>query len=159
MLRLSTALVLVLVLVTGCGPRTETIELQMPRSTLRDVVRSAAVYPEGAPVFEDLKSNYRFAGTGFHVEGEYRADDGSLSEGFLDISIEVVDGELELTVRDHNVPGLDAYLPEIDEALAEGFARKVQAKFEEEVLGFERVQPVNDNVIVVVFELDRRPVS
>ena len=92
----------------------DVIEFRTGRSQIRDLVRTAALLPDGSPVLERLDTNYRFAGAVFHIEGGYLATDGSQPDGFLDLGFEVVDGDLTVTIVDHDVAGLDDHLATLD---------------------------------------------
>lgn len=144
---------LAIFILTGCGPALfgrQVIELQMPRSEIRDVVREAALWSDGQPIFEWLDTNYAFADGLFHIEGEFRAPDDQLQHGFLDLAFSVQRGELKVSIVGHNIEGLqEDEVERVNVALAIELAQNIEDSLNQEVIEYRKVEPLASNILQI----------
>lgn len=144
---------LAIFILTGCGPALfgrQVIDLQMPRSDIRDVVREAALWSDGQPIFERLDTNYAFADGLFHIEGEFRAPNDQLQHGFLDIAFSVERGELKMSIVETNIEGLQKdEVERVNAALAVELAQNIEDSLNQEVIEYRKVEPLASNILQI----------
>ncbi|MDX1416046.1 MAG: hypothetical protein R3293_17750 [Candidatus Promineifilaceae bacterium] len=155
-------LLMVNLVLTSCGLALrgrDEIQLQMPRSDMRDVVRDAALWADGEPIFESLDTNYIFEADRFHIEGDYQGPDGQSRHGILELAFTARRGDLQLAVVEHNIEGLDDELERVNAALSLELAQKIEDTLDRQVVEFREVKPIADNILQITLILQPGPDS
>lgn len=123
--------------------------INMPRSSLRDLVRDAARRSDGEPLFESIAPNYAFEGNHFYLEGEYRDPSGTLRTGYLDLVIEVEEGRLVVSVADHNLAGLESETERLGADLSAALDEMVVESADQEVIRYLWVRTKDNNQLLI----------
>ena len=113
------------------------------------MLRDAAVWADGRPLFTSLQTNYGFADGRFHIEGEYEAADGQLQPGFVQLAFAVQRGSLQVAIVEHNIAGLDDELERINAALSAELMAKIAGSLGQEVLAYRDVEPIAGSILQV----------
>ncbi len=152
--RMIVSFLLVTFALISCGPklfgRSVTQELQVPRSDIRDVVLEAALWSDGQPIFERLDSNYAFDDSQFHIEGDFRGSDGQSQHGFLDLAFNAKQGDLEVSIVEHNIEGLvDDEIERVNDALSAELMQMIATTLDQEVVEYRDVESLAYNILQI----------
>lgn len=144
---------------TWFGRRENVIDLRVARSHIRDVVREAARHADGEPIFEKLDTNYAFEDDRFHIEGEYRAADGSLRRGYLELAFSVEGGEPRVTIVEHDIPGIEGDIERINAALTTALEEMVADSLSQNIVSYRHIEPLAYNILEISLTAELDPDS
>ena len=150
---------IVLLISAGCGsqsPPLEVIDLNLPRSEVRDAVRDGATLSNGEVLFSRIENDYGFVDDHFHLDGLANTDAGTTYDAFIDVTFVVEDEALRLEIANHNLQLDDDEVERLNAAISAEFMRSVADTIGREIHRYDAVE-IGENGLVVTLRVEPMP--